>query len=147
MYSILELRKTVGPSHNVEPDDILALKKALNQTGHYKVPDFGITPYPDTPLIKGIKKFQKDHDLKVDGVMKPGGPTENALGRKLVASERSENSPLGTGQLQKPEKENGGQKCPKGYYPSIKRTCIPGTKICVETEKCEPIPYGGGRRA
>jgi peptidoglycan hydrolase-like protein with peptidoglycan-binding domain len=60
----------------------LGPKSALAQTGHYQVPDFGITPYPDTSMIDGIKKFQKENGLKVDGVMKPQGSTETALGQQ-----------------------------------------------------------------
>jgi len=86
MYSLLNLRKTVGPSYNVDPEDVLTLKKALNKTGHYKMPDFGLTPYPDTPLMKGIKSFQKDTGLKQDSTVKPGGPTEKMLGGLLSSN-------------------------------------------------------------
>jgi len=86
MYSLLNLRKTVGPSYNVDPEDVLTLKKALNKTGHYKMPDFGLAPYPDTPLMKGIKSFQKDTGLKQDSIVKPGGPTEKMFGGLLSSN-------------------------------------------------------------
>jgi len=93
MYSLLNLRKTVGPSYNVDPEDVLTLKKALNKTGHYKMPDFGLTPYPDTPLMKGIKSFQKDTGLKQDSTVKPGGPTEKMLAfAEKVSSKSPDNS-------------------------------------------------------
>ncbi|MDX1739023.1 MAG: peptidoglycan-binding domain-containing protein, partial [Alphaproteobacteria bacterium] len=47
--------------------------------GYYKLPPHGISPYPDKPLFSAIKHFQADNNLKVDGIMKPGGETENAL--------------------------------------------------------------------
>ncbi|GGF71006.1 hypothetical protein GCM10011332_26220 [Terasakiella brassicae] len=77
---LLGLSSTISPFNDTQPDDVIKTKSALALTGHYQIPDFGITPYPDTPMIDGIKKFQKDNGLKVDGVMKPQGPTETALG-------------------------------------------------------------------
>jgi|GEM_PF-6439120 len=79
---LLGLASTISSSHNTEPDDVIKTKNALAQTGHYEVPSFGITPYPDSPMIDGMKSFQKDNGLKIDGVMRPGGPTETALGKK-----------------------------------------------------------------
>ncbi len=38
-----------------------------------------MTPYPDTRMFDGLKAFQKENGLKIDGMMKPGGPTENTL--------------------------------------------------------------------
>ena len=77
---LLGLSSTISPFNDTQPDDVIKTKSALAQTGHYQVPDFGITPYPDRPMIDGIKKFQQDNGLKVDGVMKPQGPTETTLG-------------------------------------------------------------------
>lgn len=79
---LLGLASTISSSHNTEPDDIIKTKNALAQTGHYEVSSFGTTPYPDSPMIDGMKNFQKDNGLKVDGVMRPGGPTETALGKQ-----------------------------------------------------------------
>ncbi|MBT4701118.1 MAG: peptidoglycan-binding protein [Rhodospirillaceae bacterium] len=64
-------------------DDSLNTKKALADLGHMKVPDFGLTTYPDQNMIDGVKSFQKDEGLKVDGIMKPDGPTINRLYQKL----------------------------------------------------------------
>lgn len=41
-------------------------------------------------LDTGIKKFQRDNDLKEDGVLKPGGETEAALKDKLFAPSRKQ---------------------------------------------------------
>ena len=38
----------------------------------------------DGEMFHGIEKFQKDHGLKVDQVVNPGGPTENALNQALA---------------------------------------------------------------
>lgn len=75
------LSSTISASHNTKPDDVKLLKRMLSESGYYQVPDFGITPYPDTLMIEGIRQFQKDNDLVVDGIVKPEGPTMNALAR------------------------------------------------------------------
>jgi hypothetical protein len=84
MNDIFGVGNTISQSSNIQPDDVLKTKNALSQTGHYQVPDFGITDIPDMGMIDGLKGFQQDNDLKVDGVMKPGGPTETKLGETLA---------------------------------------------------------------
>ncbi|WP_417782854.1 peptidoglycan-binding domain-containing protein [Terasakiella pusilla] len=74
----------ISQSSNIKPDDVLKTKSALNAVGRYEVPDFGITDVPDRGMIDGLKDFQANNGLKIDGIMKPGGPTETALGRTLV---------------------------------------------------------------
>jgi len=66
-------------SANIEEKDVIAIKQALAKTGHYDTPDYGVTPYPDRALFGAIKDFQKDHDLKSDGIIKPNGETISAL--------------------------------------------------------------------
>ena len=66
----------MGSDRHVEEDDTLKAKSALNQIGYYKKPDYGMTPYPDQTLFDGIKNFQKDQNLTIDGLMTPGGETE-----------------------------------------------------------------------
>lgn len=81
----LNLTKRVSRDANAAPDDVRSLKKALNRLGYY-VPDkkTGITKIPDLGMIDAIKNFQRDHDLKTDGVMTPDGPTAKALNAQLA---------------------------------------------------------------
>ncbi|MCR4376541.1 MAG: peptidoglycan-binding protein [Rhodospirillales bacterium] len=87
MLNPFQIKKPVGLSYALDETDVLNTKSALSSLGHYKEPDTGMTPWPDTPMFEGLKTFQKDQGLKVDGLMKPGGPTEKAL--------RSSMQPLG----------------------------------------------------
>lgn len=82
--SMFSVGNTISQSSNTKPDDVFNTKNALAQTGYYKVPDFGITDTPDMGMIDGLKGFQQDNGLKVDGVMKPGGPTESKIGETLA---------------------------------------------------------------
>lgn len=86
-----ELKKTVGSSWITDEDDVQKTKSALNKTGDYEAPDWGITGIPDQEMFDGLKSFQKKEGLKVDGVMKPGGPTEERL-RQTTQKARSGNA-------------------------------------------------------
>ena len=72
----------------VEPEDTLKTKKALSDLGHYKIKSglesFGITDFVDNEMFDGIKSFQKDNELEVDGIMHPGGPTERKINQSLM---------------------------------------------------------------
>jgi peptidoglycan hydrolase-like protein with peptidoglycan-binding domain len=86
------LKRTIGNENNMDLEDTLNAKKALQNLGHYTVPDFGLTPYPDKPMINGIKSFQRQHGLKVDGIMKPKGPTIERINQNLTSFERRNSS-------------------------------------------------------
>lgn len=75
----LSLKRPLAADSAADEDDVLSVKKNLNRSGYYDEPDYGMTPYPDKPLFDGIRTFQKDNDLTIDGVMNPGGETETAL--------------------------------------------------------------------
>lgn len=77
---MIKILKTIRQdSSKSRTDDILKVKQALSETGHYELPEYGLTPYPDKAMYKAIREFQKDKDLKVDGIIKPQGETINAL--------------------------------------------------------------------
>ena len=84
MLPSFNVRKILSRSVNADPDDVLKLKSTLSGLGHYRVPKWGITPYPDQDLFKGVENFQKKNKLKVDGVLKVGGPTERKLNKTLA---------------------------------------------------------------
>jgi hypothetical protein len=81
---IFSVGNTISQSSNIKPDDVLKTKNALAQIGHYEVPSFGITDTPDMGMINGLKDFQQNNGLKVDGIMKPNGPTESKIGETLA---------------------------------------------------------------
>ena len=83
MALIPKLKNTIGRNYGVEADDTLTMKNVLKRLGHYKTPDYGMTPFPDEPMFEGIRGFQKAKGLLVDGVVAPRGPTARALGEAL----------------------------------------------------------------
>lgn len=95
--SWFNLKKAMGTNYTADPSDIVNTKKALNQLGHYEVPPHrGIDDWTDDAMFNGIRAFQKDNGLKVDGFMRPGGPTESAITKQLsLAPEPKEDEPPG----------------------------------------------------
>lgn len=79
MYRHFKLKAPLGRNYDVDFADTLNVKKALKVLGYYDEPKHGLTKFPDEPLFEGIERFQKDHGLRQDGYMKPGGETETAL--------------------------------------------------------------------
>lgn len=75
--------KGVIDNNNGHEEDVLELKQGLQQLGYYKTPKYGMTGYTDDETFEGVKRFQKDNDLTVDGVLKPGGETESKLNEHL----------------------------------------------------------------
>lgn len=67
----------------MDEDDIINTKRGLYALGHYRRPKHGITPYADLGLVDGIRSFQRDGGLRVDGVMKSDGPTHRKLNSTL----------------------------------------------------------------
>jgi len=83
MLHPFNLNRTVSRAVSTDPDDILKLKTTLSGLGHYRVPKWGITPYPDSGLFDAVEDFQKQSKLKVDGVLKPGGPTQKTINQTI----------------------------------------------------------------
>lgn len=85
MLTPLRLKRPIGPDSVMDRDDVLNTKRALNALGFLDAPDYGLTPYPDAPMIGAIKAFQRRHGLRVDGVMNPDGPTVSSLNEIFTA--------------------------------------------------------------
>ena len=84
MLRPFRLKKPIGPDSDMDRDDVLATKRALGALGFLEAPDYGLTPFPDQPMIGAVKVFQRRHGLRVDGVMNPDGPTAETLGRVIA---------------------------------------------------------------
>jgi peptidoglycan hydrolase-like protein with peptidoglycan-binding domain len=73
------LNQPLASNTYVHPDDVVGVKMRLRDDGYYETPPYGITPYADDALFHGIKSFQRDRGLTVDGIMNPDGETEHAM--------------------------------------------------------------------
>ncbi len=80
----LKLKRRVSRDTNAEPNDVRALKKALNRLGYYTPPKkSGITKIADAAMLEALKKFQRDQKLKSDGIILPDGETAKAINKAL----------------------------------------------------------------
>jgi hypothetical protein len=78
----------VGSGRENREDDVVQVKRGLGTFGYWDEPKHGLNGIIDREVDTGLRDFQADHDLKVDGWMGPGGPTENALKTRLASADR-----------------------------------------------------------
>lgn len=137
MLSPFKIKKPIGASYKLEEEDVLKTKKALSGLGFYKEPKTGATPWPDSKMFEGLKSFQKKEGLKVDGLMKPKGPTERKISQTLSG-------------LENKAKEAGGATLDfmKNYRDMRRANTIGGDKYFHCKANCEASKRGStGRKA
>jgi len=83
-HPLVQCCSKLSANASAHPLDVVKIKSTLKTLGHYDVPEWGVSPYPDAALFDAIKAFQKSQGLKVDGVIDPDGPTEGTLARMLT---------------------------------------------------------------
>ena len=114
----LQLDDNVSSSYS-SPLDTAKIKYGLNQTGYY---DGDASTIPNQQMIDGVKKFQKDNNLHIDGMLKPKGETITTMNSKLKGFYATKKYEIGTGkgekeyirwQLKQNEKEKETALAPK----------------------------------
>ncbi len=88
------LNDKLASDRRANPDDVFNVKTALNDLDYYNRPNMPLNPYVDRDLFDGIKNFQRDHDLKVDGTMNPGGETERVMRSSMSSRKKRQKSQL-----------------------------------------------------
>ena len=79
----LKLGESVSSSYATK-EDTARVKYGLNKLGYYDEPEkTGMNTIPDEQMFDGIKDFQKDNGLQVDGRLKPFGETINKINEGL----------------------------------------------------------------
>ena len=88
------LTGSVGMTGDNRPSDVAKVEKMLGQTGHLDLgATDGPTGYYGARAEQGVKGFQKENGLKVDGLLNPGGETILALGAATESGEASPGMP------------------------------------------------------
>ena len=82
---MFEMKTTLAQNANTDVEDQANIKTAMTALGYYDDSETGLSPYADTKLFHAVKDFQKDNDLKIDGIIKPDGPTQRTIKEKLQA--------------------------------------------------------------
>ncbi len=80
------LGNAVGNDQKNDPADVRTTKSNLQKAGYFPADDKedSDNPFLTHKMDDSIKKFQKDNNLKIDGIMKPSGKTERALYEHLT---------------------------------------------------------------
>lgn len=84
------LKAPLASNANVDLDDAMKTKLALQRLGYYKTPSYGMTPYPDQPLFDAVADLQRDKGLRRTGEVRPGDDTEKAI--RVALSETTPNA-------------------------------------------------------
>lgn len=75
----------IGNNKDNHPDDVRKTKRNLKNAGYMDEDDQEMeSPFITRRMDTGIKSFQRDNGLKVDGIMNPGGETERGLFEALT---------------------------------------------------------------
>ena len=93
----LRLNEPVSSSHSTA-QDTARVKFGLNKTGYF---DDEPTTIPNQNMIEGVKKFQKDNGLNVDGYLRPQGETITAMNNKLKEFNNTKKYETGTEKVEK----------------------------------------------
>ena len=79
------LKGSVGNNMDNDPQDVWTAKNNLKNAGYMEDDAQEIeSPFITRKMDEGIKAFQHDKNLKVDGIMNPGGETERGLFESLT---------------------------------------------------------------
>lgn len=87
------LMDTVGNNRKNNEDDVKTVRSGLD-TLNYKTDEDKAESIFTRSMDSAIKMFQKDEGLEQDGWLRPGGPTETRLNRRLEQTKAPEGSPL-----------------------------------------------------
>jgi peptidoglycan hydrolase-like protein with peptidoglycan-binding domain len=78
------IEEPVGPDKPNRRADVAKVETFLDRTGHLDLAKTeGPTGYYGSRVDQGIRRFQKDNALRVDGLINPNGPTLGRIGASL----------------------------------------------------------------
>lgn len=93
------IKGAVGNNMDNDQEDVITVKRNLNKIGYFDNLDQDPEPHGfiTKEMDTGIRSFQKDNGLKIDGILLPQGETEQSL-RSLIGSniEKEELPPMPT---------------------------------------------------
>ncbi|MBL8665134.1 MAG: peptidoglycan-binding protein [Candidatus Odyssella sp.] len=120
-FDELQLNRPLSATSDADPQDVLSAKSAFKRLGYYETPSYGLTPYPDQQLFDGVRAYQKDKGLAVDGYMLPAGETEQSVNKSLASDkmdrENDEDQGCAEPAIQPWQIPSLGLPRPRGYCP------------------------------
>lgn len=92
--NLFHLHGSVGDLGDNDRQDVIKTQVLLGNAGYYDLLGLGgPTGWPGSELTRGLRRFQKDRGLAVDGVMLPDGETIKALRDELSYKLRAYDAP------------------------------------------------------
>src|SRR3546814_11126854 len=81
---LFRLSGSVGEQGDNDRQDVIKAQILFGNSGHFDLPGLGgPTGWPSEGLTRGMRGYQKDRGLTVDGIMLPGGETLDSLNSEL----------------------------------------------------------------
>lgn len=81
---LFRLVGSVGEQGDNDRQDVIKAQILLGESGYFNLPGLGgPTGWPSGGLSRGMRDYQKDRGLPVDGIMLPGGATMQSLSSEL----------------------------------------------------------------
>lgn len=75
--------RPLGQGQENHPDDVESLRRTLDELGHYHLPN-GMPGRFDEQVASRLRGLQMRHGLEADGIIRPGGPTQQMLNHLLA---------------------------------------------------------------
>lgn len=86
------INKSFARNNAVDLDDTAKIKFSMRALNYYDDSETGLSPYADDGLFRAVKAFQKDNGLKIDGVIKPDGPTLEKIKENIKKKPEAQNA-------------------------------------------------------
>jgi len=115
-----QLSRAMSADRQVDIDDILQTKQALNRLGYYRSEHGLDGGWVDGEMFSGIRRLQRDNGLREDGEIKPESETAKIINR-LLRSAPTNDEP------EAPANDNGEQVAGK---PKCERQYLADSKLC-----------------
>lgn len=106
-----QIKSIIGNMHQSNPEDILRTRHNFREIGLESGEED--RPYIDQPLDTAIRTFQRETGLREDGIMEPGGETEQTLNLALALQENQKTPPLPPRKDEAEAKKIGQKKAEK----------------------------------
>ena len=121
-----QIQAPVGLEGRNDRRDVAKVESLLGRAGDLNLAETdGVTGYAGLRLDEAIRQFQKQHHLKVDGQINPGGETITAL-RAMLSAENGE-QPTGEGERRKPDEPLIPERPGETRDPMDTHPIVPGT--------------------
>lgn len=111
-----DLEAEVGNGRENRQGDVVRVKTAFRHLGRLAQPEHGFSGFIDRPLDGAIRSFQRANELREDGFLRPGGPTQRRLQAQLRRIADARDEPRHRIDFDFISEEEGGQIL-QGYVP------------------------------